>query len=159
MKFGGRVEQGDRDVSVNLAPVVSICLLLIAFFLISLRLHSSAGAAAARAASPGGPLAALGELPTIKIRLQADAQGNLAGIAMNRRPLKDLDELRSEILAIVRDTGGSPEVEFDCDYHLRYEITLKAVAAVSGPAGDGGRLSGKLVQRVKFAPRRQEKRR
>jgi biopolymer transport protein ExbD len=99
------------------------------------------------------------QLPTIKIRLRAGADGSLADIRLNRRPLANLDELRSALRAILlgdddlpAPAGSGPQIELDCDYNLRYAETLRAIAAVCGDRTDDGRT--RLVDRLKFAPRR-----
>jgi hypothetical protein len=69
---------------------------------------------------------------------------------LDRRPLRDIDELHSEVRAIVLH-DGSPQVELDCDYNLRYKYTLEAIAAVSGRRTDDAQPE-RLVDRLKFAP-------
>jgi len=44
----------------------------------------------------------------------------------------------------------SAEVEFDCDYNLRYENVIAAVSAVSGYRTESGEVV-KLVEKIKFA--------
>jgi hypothetical protein len=93
----------------------------------------------------------------IKIRLRAAADGSLASIRLNRRPLADLDELRAALRAILLSDGppalggSGPQVELDCDYNLRYDAILQAIAAISGDRTEDG---ARLVDRLKFAPRR-----
>jgi biopolymer transport protein ExbD len=101
--------------------------------------------------------AARGELPAIKIRLQADARGELTGITMNQRTLSSADALRAEIQAILRSDGGVgslPEIELDCDYNLKYQYTLGMVTALSGAPDGDARAKAKLVERIKLSPRR-----
>jgi hypothetical protein len=91
----------------------------------------------------------------IQVRLRADPQGAPAWITVNRLLAKNLEDLRARVRALVSEAGGpaAAEVEFDCDYNLRYETTLAALAAVScSPADDTA--SADLLQRVKFARRR-----
>ena len=150
-EFGRLAEEG---LAVPMAPMVSVAFLLIVFFLLSLRLCPPEGDLAMKASVASRPAADSRQLPTVKVRLKADAKGGLASISMNERPLKDLDELRSEIRAIVLAAGGSPDVELDCDYQLGYEHTIKAITSVSGHLAEDGKTPVKLVDRVKFAPRR-----
>lgn len=148
----GRLAEG--GLGVPMTPMVSLAFLLVVFFLLSARLCPPEGDLAMKAGGASHPTADFRQLPTVKIRLKADAKGGLASIAMNERPLKSFDELRAEIRAIVRAAGGSPEVELDCDYQLDYEHTMKAVTSVSGYLAEDGKTPVKLVERVKFAPRR-----
>ena len=49
------------------------------------------------------------------------------------------------------------EVEFDCDYHLRYENVIEAITAVSGYVVQEGPDRGqvvKVIEKIKFAPPR-----
>lgn len=152
-----RIESGrlaEEGLAVPMMPMVSVAFLLIGFFLLSLRLCPPEGDLAVKATVASRPAADSRQLPTIKIRLQADAKGGLASITMNERPLKDMDELRSEVRAVVGAAGGSPDVELDCDYQLGYEHTMKAITSVSGYPAEDGKTPVKLIDRVKFAPRR-----
>ncbi len=104
-------------------------------------------------------LADFHQLPAIQIRLRADAAGRLASIALNGRPVKDVADLRAQIRAFLGPAAADAtvEAELDCDGHLRYEHTQQIITAISAcPAADG-RTMVPLVDRVKFAPRRNEK--
>ena len=96
--------------------------------------------------------------PVIEVRLRADAQGAPAWITVNRRVAKDMADLRLRIRALANKAGASgpsaAEVQFDCDYNLRYEYTLAALAAVSPGPDDDPAASAGLIERVSFAPRR-----
>lgn len=148
-------------------PLLSVCFLVIAFLLLLVRTMPTEGGLTLRTplALPKQPSPDFSQLPTIKIRLQANADGTLASIAMNQRPVKNCDDLRSEIRAIVRPNRrgefnsplpSAPDVELNCDYNLSYEYTMQALTALSGYLDDDGRLV-KLVERVKFSPRRKAK--
>ena len=67
--------------------VVNLFLLVILFLLLA-RHGAATGAVQA---------AAQASLPTIKIQLQADGRGDLAGILLNRRPVRDFDDLRRHL--------------------------------------------------------------
>ena len=49
------------------------------------------------------------------------------------------------------------EVEYDCDYRLRYEYVIDAITAVSGYVAENGRTIEKLIRRIKFAPPKKPK--
>jgi biopolymer transport protein ExbD len=99
-------------------------------------------------------------IPPMKLRLQADADGNLVSMRLNDRNLPASDgwaALRTQVLSVVGDQSGpgsireTAEVELDCDYNLRYEYVIHAITAVSGyPDGSGNVV--KLVEKVKFSP-------
>ncbi len=97
------------------------------------------------------------QLPTIRIRLRADAAGSLAAIACNGRSVNDVADLRAQIRAFLGPAAADAtvEAELDCDGNLRYEETQQIIAAISAcPAADG-RTMLPLVDRVKFAPRKE----
>lgn len=155
MKLSPIKSADDTKTEIGLLPMLNICFLLVLMIMLLLHSLPREGDFAIKAASAAVRSSTdFGQLPTIKIRLRADAQGTLAGISMNQRTIKNLDELAAEIRAIVHDAGGSPEVEFDCDYNLSYDATMRAITAVSGYVADDGRTLVKLVDRIKFAPRR-----
>jgi len=157
----GRIDrtEGER-VEMNMTPMTDVCFQLIIFFMLSLRFFSPEGDFNVKMPLSGpseGP-ADPNQLPTIKVRLLADASGELAGVRMNEVRLKGLDELRTQVRGIIHDASGSgtaasPEVELDCDYNLKYEHTVRAITAISGFANPDGSVV-KLVEKVKFAPRR-----
>ena len=144
----------EQSVAIPMAPLLSVAFLLIVFFLLSLRLCPPEGDLAKEAAASSRPVVDARQLPIVKVRLKADERGGLASISMDRRPLKDLEELRTEIREMALAAGGSPEIELDCDYQLGYEHTMRAITSVSGYSAEDGRTPVKLVDRVKFAPRR-----
>jgi hypothetical protein len=94
------------------------------------------------------------QLPTVRIRLRADAAGRLASIACNGQPVRDVEDLRAQIRAFAGpNTDATVEAELDCDGHLRYEHTQKIITAISAYAGTDGQTKVPLVDRVKFSPR------
>ena len=94
-------------------------------------------------------------LPPIKIRITAAENGRIAGI-------KFADVARSKTSTScgsrsARSWATPParcprdtEIEFDCDYNLRYEYVIQAMTAVSGYIRDGQVV--KLVEKIKFTP-------
>ena len=99
----------------------------------------------------------------LKLRLQADANGELIAMKLNSQVLPvqgGWEVLRSRVLQIVATTNGPAgnagedfEVELDCDYNLNYSSVIDAMTAVSGYATESGSFV-KLVEKVKFsAPR------
>ena len=141
----------------KITPLLEVALELLLVSLLALRLASTAGSA-----PPERPLAtpilhrsAENLLPPIRIRLLANEKGNLLGIRLNQRPLRNLAELRAmigQLAAAVAESGWQGlEIDLDCDYRLRYASILEVVAALSeAPAADGR----KLVDKIRFAPPR-----
>jgi hypothetical protein len=98
------------------------------------------------------------DLP-LKLRLQANEEGQLTGMSMNDIDLgTDFDKLRGNVISMVGATAPiegdeGPELEIDTDYNLRYEYVIQAITAVSGYK-DGDQVV-KLIEKIKFAkPRR-----
>jgi len=75
---------------------------------------------------------------------------------MNGTPVVDFDDLRRRIIGIVGADSGpnslaeKTEVEFDCDYGLKYVNVVKAITAVSGRVEDGRVVE--LIRKIKFTP-------
>jgi hypothetical protein len=95
--------------------------------------------------------------PPLKIRIRADAEGNLAGISLNERNFdNDWDALHEYIISYVGTERGpgslreTTEVELDCDYKLNYEHVVSALTSVSGYMGSNNNVV-ELVEKIKFA--------
>jgi biopolymer transport protein ExbD len=84
------------------------------------------------------------ELPTLKLRLSAKPDGTLAFILLNRKRLRSLDNLRTELIRIKGKISGPKslseklELEIDADeeLHVTHVIQAYSTAAVyEGPRG------------------------
>ena len=66
--------------------------------------------------------------------------------------------LHSKILSKVQDAGGPDEaanlleVEFECDYDLKYNNVIEAITAVSGSRSRDSDKIQRLIENIKFAP-------
>jgi biopolymer transport protein ExbD len=144
-------------IELNMTPMIDVVFQLLSFFLFSFKIAAQEGDFNVRMplAGPGTPNVEQ-QLP-IKIRLTADASGNLAGIQMADRPLDDFAELHQQVMSIVgNDTGpnavsNAAEAELDCDYNLRYKYVIAAVTAISGDIAPSGHIV-KLIQKIRFSP-------
>ena len=145
-------------IAIDMTPMIDVVFQLISFFMFSLKVVSPEGdfdirmpLAAAAAAAPDDQL-----VPPVRVRLSAAADGSLSGITMNGNPLATFDELHQRIMALVGTDSGpnslaeKMEVEFDCDYALKYSHVVQAITAVSGQVRDGQIVE--LVRRIKFTP-------
>jgi hypothetical protein len=96
------------------------------------------------------------QVPPVRVKLSAGADGSLAGIAMNGATVADFEELRKRVIGLVgTDTGPNSlaertEVELDCDYSLKYVNVVRAITAVSGKVQDGQIVE--LIKKIKFTP-------
>jgi hypothetical protein len=99
------------------------------------------------------------QLP-LKLRLKADADGNLSEIVLNDSQSfgTNWDQLRGYVVQLVGDEQGptgdqGPEVEIDLDYNLHYAHVIEAITAVTGYRS--GNDIVRLIDRIKFAKQRE----
>ena len=167
MKIGKIRRRCPKSSTFDMTPMIDVCFQLIIFFMLSLKLFSPEGDFSIKmplATSEGPP--PIDQLPPIKLVLTADSNGKLAGLTMGTKQLSSKDpfnELRREIRTIIKDdigpgtTGSKQEVELDCDPHLHYQYVMQTITAVSGFTGkdaQGQRQIVKLIEKIKFSPRR-----
>jgi biopolymer transport protein ExbD len=148
---------GDK-VAVDMTPMIDVVFQLMSFFMCTLKVVAPEGdfdirmpLGAAAAAAPDDQ-----QVPPVRVRLTAGADGSLAGIAMNGTTVADFEELRKRVIGLVgTDTGPNSlaertEVELDCDYSLKYVNVVRAITAVSGKVQDGQIVE--LIKKIKFTP-------
>jgi hypothetical protein len=132
--------------------------LVILFLMLLMRLSClESDAIAAPSETKTSPVRLKATGPAIRVRLTADAQGELTGIRMGNRAVGSLQELQDHIRRNALNVGRPAELEFDCDYRLRYAHILRAIAIVSTYRADDGKTLLPLVEKVKFAaPHREQ---
>jgi biopolymer transport protein ExbD len=148
---------GDK-VAVDMTPMIDVVFQLMSFFMCTLKVVAPEGdfdirmpLGAAAAAAPDDQ-----QVPPVRVKLSAGADGSLAGIAMNGATVADFEELRKRVIGLVgTDTGPNSlaertEVELDCDYSLKYVNVVRAITAVSGKVQDGQIVE--LIKKIKFTP-------
>ena len=161
MKIRHQKGGGDNKVELQMTPMIDIVFNLLIFFIMTFKVISLEGdfnikmpLAAPSAGAPDDL-----QLPPMKVRLRAGADGMLAGMSLNDRAVGTMEALRLEIIGFVGDNRGpgsiqeTAEVELDCDYGLRYEHAIQAITSVSGYIDQTGNVV-KLVEKIKFAPPR-----
>jgi biopolymer transport protein ExbD len=152
----------NTDIQLNLTSMIDVVFLLLIFFIMTFKIAAQEGDFSVKMPlqnAGGQPLEPDADLP-IKLRLKADASGNLAEIVVNDNQsfAQDFNRLRAFILQMTPGgtTGPSedegPEVELDLDYQLRYEYVIRAITSVTGHR-QGDEII-RLVNRLKFAPPR-----
>ncbi len=155
--------EGER-VTFDMTPMIDCCFQLIIFFMLSLKIFTTEGDFSIRmpVSKSEGPVDP-SQLPPIKLRMKADGSGRLVAITMGTKQLSSSDpfaELRREVRSIIRDdigpgsSGSKQEVELDCDANLQYQYVMRAISAISGYV-DSNRQIVKLIEKIKFSPRRQ----
>jgi biopolymer transport protein ExbD len=149
-------------IPIDMTPMIDIVFQLLAFFCMTLKVASAEGDFSIQMplAAPSAGKPDPHQVPPMKLRLRADASGNLAELQLNDRTFSGADrwqQLHNHIAGLVGDErlAAAAEVELDCDYGLKYEHVMEAITAVSGSVGEGGRII-KLVEKIKFSPPRPE---
>ena len=146
-----------EKIDLQMTPMIDVVFQLLAFFLFSFKIAAVEGDFGIRMplAGPGTPQVDQ-QLP-IKVKLTADADGNLTGIQMADRTLPDFQTLHQQIISLVGSDAGpgsaaaNAEAELDCDYNLKYKYVIAAVTAISGYMSPTGHIV-KLIQKIKFSP-------
>jgi len=158
MKIRNR-EHGIKN-QLNMTSMIDIVFLLLIFFVMTFKVVEMEGDFSVRMPLAGQSAATLDptELP-LKLRLRADAQGQLVAMSMNDIDLgTNFEQLRANVVGMIGtntpiEGEQGPAIEIDTDYNLRYEHVIQAITAVSGYK-DGDNVV-KLIDRIKFAkPRR-----
>lgn len=151
--------QSEEASGLQMTSMIDVVFLLLVFFLLTFKISAPEGdfnvKMPAQAAARGTPDPSA--IPPIKVRISATPTGRIASIRFADVSVPNLADLRKRIRGVVGDAPGpgaleSTEVEFDCDYNLRYEYVIQAITAVSGYI-DAGRVI-KLVEKIKFTPPR-----
>jgi biopolymer transport protein ExbD len=160
MRLPSHLRRG--GLGFNMTPMIDVVFQLLTFFIMSFKIVTEEGdfnvkmpISAPREGQPDE------SLPPMKVRLRADASGNLTGIALNDNSFgTSFESLRDYIIGIIGDDRGpgslqeTAEVELDCDYNLKYDNVVKAITSVSGYK-QGDQIV-KLVEKIKFSPPRPE---
>jgi len=154
MKFESK--RGSEKAELQLTSMIDVIFLLLIFFVLTFKIAAQEGDFSIRmpiAGSGGNPDASK---EPIKLRLRANADGQLSDIIVNGSLSfgNDWTKLRGFILQV---TGGDapptpedgPEVEIDLDYNSNYAYVIQAITAVTGQR-KGDEIM-RLVERIKFA--------
>lgn len=156
MKLRNRRPSADK-VPLDMTPMIDIVFQLQAFFIMTFSITANEGDFGIRmpltAVEPAEPTDIP---PTLKVELKAADDGSLAALTLGDRQLSGVPELRGEIQGLVLGEGGRAaeyEVEFACDYGLKYEHVINAVTAITGYRDRQGTII-KLIDKVRFAPSR-----
>ena len=153
--------RGSQKVELKMTPMIDIVFQLLIFFIMSFKIAAQEGDFNIKmplAASAGAPT---DDLPPMKLRLTAGPGGQLTAISLGDRRFDSFTQLHHYIISEFGNDRGAgslkdtAEVEFDCDYNLRYEEVVNAVSAVSGYVSQDGQIV-KLIEKLKFAQLRKE---
>jgi biopolymer transport protein ExbD len=145
----------------DMTPMIDCVFQLMIFFMLTLKIVSSEGnfdinMPIGQAAGNPDPLA-----QDLKVRLKADANGNLVNIQFGNRSLGNDDrafaQLNEEVLRSIGGQPGGPaakdaEVELDADYNLHYSYIVKAISACTGRFNKQTKQVVRYIEKIKFAP-------
>jgi biopolymer transport protein ExbD len=153
-------QSDDNAGQLSLTSMIDVVFLLLIFFVMTFKIAAQEGDFNVKMPLQGqGNSSAEPELP-IKIRLKADAAGNIADIVVNDSQSFGNDFAKLRAFIVQMTPGGvdgpseekGPEVELDLDYGLKYEFVVSTITSVTGyKQGDD---IVRLVERIKFAPPR-----
>jgi biopolymer transport protein ExbD len=157
----GKTSGDFQRVEMMMTPMIDVCFQMIIFFVANMRIFSPEGnfnieMPSAPATTQVGAASDEKQLPAIRVRLRADKEGNLAGLQMGQRKLGTFQDLTREIKQITGADRGpaaassGPEVEFECDYNLKYEYVIDAVTAVSGYVSHDDQTVVRMIEKIRF---------
>ena len=142
-----------------MTPMIDVCFQMLIFFVANMRILSPEGnfnIDMPTAAAQPGITADDAQIPPVKVRILADKDGNLAGIMMGQRKLGSFQDLRQEMKQICGMDRGpaaateTPEVDFECDYGLKYRYVVEAVTAVTGYVSNDDRTIVRMIEKIRF---------
>ena len=155
-----RIRNTHDDTTVELAmtPMIDIVFQLLAFFIITFKVVALEGDFEITM-----PMASQSEVtnldmldPTIVVRMYAKPDGSIDDIVVNdtHRFGNDYTALSQYIIDYLNDPNAGSfedesEVEFDCDYDLKYEEVVRAMTAVTGYKKPDGEMV-RLVEKIRF---------
>ena len=157
MKIRKITDRSEDKIELQMTPMIDIVFQLLVFFIMTFKIVTQEGDFNIKmplAAASGAELD-----PTaldMKLRLTANAAGDLTGIRLNESTFSQFDELHRHIISLV---GGdqpdsfreSAEIEIDADYQLRYEYVIEAITAVTGYRTPENEIV-KLIEKIRFSP-------
>ena len=150
-----------------MTPMIDVVFQLLIFFMCTLKVIEPEGDfdISMPLGAPSAASVTEADLPPFKVRMEADAAGDLQTLFFNGTSLgggaQALAKLNSEVFraitalqAIGKEQQEKQEVEIDPDYNLHYRYIINAIGACSGRLGPNG-VPVRYISRIKFAPRRE----
>lgn len=159
----GRDSSNDEEVTLNMTAMIDIVFQLLVFFIMTFKVVTMEGDFDIKM-----PMAAeqtttdIENVTTlITVKITADAEGQVASLSADNGSKGESfsDDIFGNLTQFVEQTLGGAEgdpssdddfeVEFDIDYGLRYEHTVKAIESVSGKIQTDGTIKT-LVEKFKL---------
>ena len=164
MKIAGALAKENQDIKLNMTAMIDVVFQLLVFFILTFKIVALEGDFNVRMplASSDPPPEQLENLTTlITVKLNAGDSGNISGIEVDNgfetaslngvEMFEELSDFVERTLADNSDPSAEQdvEVEFDIDYNLKYQYTVKAIGNVSGKVLPDGSIKT-LVEKIKF---------
>jgi len=155
-----------NKTKLQMTPMIDIVFQLLVFFVMTFTIVAIEGDFNIRMPRTSANVMPPMDLPIV-IALRADAEGELTHAVMDDLQISGdttqavFAQMRRRVRAQVPDAGGpgrepsQQEVEFDCDYNLKYKYVIDAITAVSGYVDDDNRVK-KVIEKIKFTKQRDE---
>jgi len=166
MKIRNRSGEGEK-IETQMAPMIDVVFQLLIFFMLTLKIVEPEGNFDINMplGKPQQSTVTDADLPPLKVRLIAGADGQLADLQFNQQSLgqgpaafallndqvlKDVNSLK----AAGPENLDKQEVEIDPDFNLDYRHIISAISNCSGKMVDGKMI--RYISRIKFAPIREQ---
>lgn len=155
-----RREMKEEKLEMNMSAMIDVVFQLLIFFMLTLKIVEPEGDFNINMPASGAPSQNDDmQLPDIKVKLVADADGNLSRLMLGSRNLGSgqpaFAQLNLEILKLIGRPGDpiskDMEVEIDADYHLHFSHVINAVGACTGRLDANGKVV-KYIEKIKFSP-------
>lgn len=151
----------EEKIELQMTPMIDIVFQLLVFFIMTFKIVLPEGdfnirmpaAASTRAAQPS-------ESPLLNLRLVANDDGSLGRLQLGDLSFGNQPDsfrrLHAHIRGLLDDSAGpglasDQEIEIDADYHLRYEMVMRAITAITGYIDASGQRHA-LIERIRFKP-------
>lgn len=157
-----RYRPDESKIETQMSAMIDIVFQLLIFFMLTLKIVAEEGDF-----DINMPIGQVSSQPPdqpkveYKVRLLADAEGNLRDIRVGDRSLgaqvpASFNQLNNDVRGWASSGGGGYaddlEVEIDADYNLHYQYTIKAISACTGFLQGDRKI--KFLEKIKFAPPR-----
>lgn len=163
MIFKRKTHVGPHRIPIDMTPMIDCVFQLIIFFMLTLKIRADEGDFNINMPLGQGQADAL-QIPDIKVRLDANADGSLARLKVGATDLGNDQQAFVELGRTIRGIVGRPgnplandiEVEIDFDDGLNYQYVVSAISACTGTVvRQGGETRVvRYVEKIKFAPPR-----
>lgn len=160
MRFQRRASQR-HATDIDMTPMIDVVFQLQIFFILTFKIVAPEGDFNIKMplAGPSATTPLDQDLPPLRLRMEADASGQLAGMSLNQTAFDSFDALHQHVIGLIGNDRGpdsfqeSAQLELDFDPQLHYRFVIDAITAVSGVLTEDGQIV-KLIDKIKFAPPR-----